>query len=321
MCSPPLINCLVRSLGQQTSHSFFPPFLSCSFISISPYMGTLVGHVLPGFGFLVIGLWHLFNHIKLHALHPKTYTSLPWFPTSRIRYFELFLIMGGCLASILMELFIGPNKHQPLDHDGTIPSNHLHNFEHSNISIGFFVYAFFSIILDKTKPPTQYGLSLVLGAIAFGQQLLLFHLHSADHMGVEGQYHWLLQPVIFVSLFTTLLSIGYPKSFLNSFIRSLSIMFQGVWLMVMGIMLWTPEFIPKGCFMNSEQGHKVVRCHGYKALERAKSLVNIQFSWYLIGLAIFSMAMYLALVKIYPQQVEYHSFVKFDWQEKELGDL
>nr|GMD20690.1 transmembrane protein 45A-like [Ipomoea batatas] len=244
-------------------------------------MGTLVGHVAPGFGFFVIGLWHLLNHIRLHALalHPKAYISLPWFPTPRIKYLELFLIMGGCLASISMELFIGPERHQPLAPDGTIPSNHLHNFEHSNISLTFLIYA----------------------------QLLLFHLHSADHMGVEGQYHWLLQTVIFVSLSTTLLNIPFPHSFLTGFIRSASILLQGAWFIAMGFMLWTPELIPKGCFINSEEGHQVVRCRGPEDLERAKSLVNIQFSWYVIAVAVFAVAAYLALLKVYQEKVEYQS--------------
>ncbi|OIT21000.1 PREDICTED: transmembrane protein 45A-like [Nicotiana attenuata] len=287
-------------------------------------MGTLVGHVAPGFGFFLLGIWHLINHIRLHALHPKSYISLPWFPTPRIRYLELFLIMGSCLASISMELFIGPKKHQPLDFDGTIPSNHLHNFEHSNISLTFFVYALFTIIFDKITPSphAKYELTQFLGAIAFGQQLLLFHLHSTDHMGVEGQYHWLLQIVIFASLATTLLAIPFPKSFLNSFVRSYSIMFQGIWLMVMGFMLWTPKFIPKGCFINLEEGHKVVRCHNHEDLERAKSLVNIQFSWYLVGITIFCVTLYLVMIKIFQEKVEYHSLnSKFEEQEDDLEDV
>ncbi|KAL2507964.1 hypothetical protein Fot_31611 [Forsythia ovata] len=283
-------------------------------------MGTLVGHVAPGFGFFIIGLWHLLNHIKNHAINPKSYTSLPWFPTSKIRYLELILIMAGCTMSIAMELFIGPDRHQPLDRDGTIPSNHLHNFEHSSISITLFMYAAFSIVLDKIAPPAQYGLTHLLGSIAFGQQLLLFHLHSTDHMGVEGQYHWLLQIAIFISLVTTLLDINYPKSFLNSFARSVSIMFQGVWLMVMGFMLWTPQFIAKGCFMNLEEGHKVVRCHGEKALERAKSLVNIQFSWYFVGVTIFSLSLYLIMIKLYSKKVEYQSLKNFEEQEEDNED-
>ncbi|CAK9184943.1 unnamed protein product [Ilex paraguariensis] len=284
-------------------------------------MGTLVGHVAPGFGFFVIGLWHLLNHIKLYYLQPKSYTSLPWFPTSKIRYLELFFIMGGCSMSIAMELFIGPKRHQPFDPDGTIPSNHLHNFEHSNISVTFFVYAAFSLLLDKIGPPAQYSLSQLLGAIAFGQQLLLFHFHSADHMGVEGRYHWLLQIVIFLSLLTTLIGIGYPNSFLVSFVRSLSILFQGLWLIAMGFMLWTPELIPKGCFMNLEEGHQVVRCHGNEALERAKSLVNIQFSWYLIGVTIFGVSLYLILHQIYGKKIEYESLAKYEEQEEGNYDV
>ncbi|CAK9184406.1 unnamed protein product [Ilex paraguariensis] len=285
-------------------------------------MGSLVGHVAPGFGFFVIGLWHLLNHIKLHALQPKSYTSLPWFPTSKIRYLELFLIIGGCSISISMELFIGPERHQPFDPDGTIPSNHLHNFEHSNISMTFFVYAVFSILLDRIGPPAQYGLTQLVGAIAFSQQLLLFHLHSADHMGIEGQYHWLLQTVILVSLITSLMGIGYPKSFLISFVRSLSILFQGVWLIAMGFMLWTSELIPKGCFINIEEGHQVVRCHSHEALERAKSLVNIQFSWYLIGVTIFGLSLYLIMHKFYDQKIGYHeSLTKYEEQEEEEDDV
>ncbi|MCE3051465.1 hypothetical protein HAX54_049913 [Datura stramonium] len=204
---------------------------------------------------------------------------------------SFFLIMVGTLVSISMELFIGPAKHQPLDSDGTIPSYHLHNFEHANISLNFFIYAAFSIIFDKIIPstPAQYGLTLFLGAVAFVQELLLFHLHSTDHKGVEGQYHWLLQIIIFSSLTTTLLGIPFPKSFLNSFVRSYSIMFQGIWLMVIGVMLWTPDFIPKGCFLNSEEGRKVVRCHHQGSTRRANSLVNIQFSWYLVGVTVFAL--------------------------------
>ncbi|PIN04582.1 hypothetical protein CDL12_22878 [Handroanthus impetiginosus] len=284
-------------------------------------MGTLIGHVAPGFGFLIIGFWHLINHIKLHALNPKSYTSSPWFPTLRIKYLELYLIMVGCSLSISMELFIGPDRHQPLDSDGTIPSNHLHNFEHSNISLTFFTYAFFSILLDKLAPPAQYELTNLLGAVAFGLELLLFHLHSADHMGIEGQYHWLLQIAVFTSLATTILGISYPKSFLNSFVRSISIMFQGIWLMVMGFMLWTHSLIPKGCFMNLEEGHKVVRCHGEEALERAKSLVNIQFSWYVIGVIIFAMTLYLIVIKSCPVKIfEYQSLTKFESQDEENDD-
>lgn len=291
-------------------------------------MGTLVGHVAPGFGFFLIGLWHLLNQIKLHAAHPRSYTSPPWFVASRLRYAELFAIMAGCCMSVAMELFVGPSRHQPLDSDWTIPSNHLHNFEHSLISASFFTYAAFAIVLDKTltgpkKAKTRNGLTQLIGAVAFSQQFLLFRLHSTDHMGVEGQYHLLLQAVIVVSIATTLLGIAFPRSFLISFVRSVSILFQGVWLVIMGFMLWTPSLLPKRCFLNLEEGHDVVRCHSDEALHRAKSLVNIGFSWFLILITAFSVGLYLALVKIYGDTAEYQSLTKtagLDEEEEEEED-
>jgi hypothetical protein len=228
--------------------------------------------------------------------------------------------MLGSSISVSMELFIGPRNHQPFDIDGTIPSNHLHNFEHSSISITFFVYAAFAILLDRIGPKAQYGLTQFLGALAFGQQLFLFHLHSADHMGVEGQYHLLLQIVIVVSLATALMGIGLPKSFMVSFVRSASITFQGVWFIVMGYALWTPSLIPKGCFLNLEEGHQVVRCHGEEALHRAKSLVNIQFSWLLIAIIIFVMSFYLFLVKLYGDEAEYSTLTKENLLYEEDSD-
>ncbi|KAH7838432.1 hypothetical protein Vadar_026328 [Vaccinium darrowii] len=285
-------------------------------------MGSLVGHVAPGFGFFLIGLWHLLNHIKLHAQNPNSYISKPWFPASKLKYLELFLIMGGCTMSIAMELFIGPERHQPFDLDLTIPSNHLHNFEHSIISLTFFLYAAFAIVFDKTAPQkTQYSLTELLGAAAFGQQLLVFHLHSTDHMGVEGEYHLLLQLLVSISLSTTLMGIAYRKSFLISFVRSISILSQGVWFMVMGFMLWTPEFIPKGCFMNLEDGHQVVRCHNDEALDRAKSLVNMEFSWYMILVIVSSMCLYLYMIKIYGEKVEYQALSKYELGDEEEDDV
>ncbi|ESQ29954.1 hypothetical protein EUTSA_v10011951mg [Eutrema salsugineum] len=140
-------------------------------------MGSFVGHVLPGFAFLALGLWHLFNNIKLFCLHPNTFTSSPWFPIIKLRHLELYLIMFSSSASISMELFIGPSRHHPFDSDGTIPA------------------------------AASEGLTILAAAAAFTQELLLFHFHSTDHMGFEGQYHLILQLIIFVSLLTTLMGI------------------------------------------------------------------------------------------------------------------
>jgi hypothetical protein len=86
--------------------------------------------------------------------------------------------------------------------------------------------------------------------------------------------------------------------------------FQGVWFVVMGVMLWTPALIPKGCFLNFEEGHDVVRCRTDDALDRAKSLVNLQFSWYLTGTVVFVVLFYLQMAKLYPEEPQYLPLVK-----------
>ncbi|KAK6143189.1 hypothetical protein DH2020_023537 [Rehmannia glutinosa] len=278
-------------------------------------MGGTSGHVSLGLAFLIIGLWHLFNSIKLHSLHPKSYSTLPWFPISKLRYLEPITIMLVTFIFISSELLI---NRKPISPDGTlISSKSLPHLEHSIIALSFFVSAFFSILLDKTGPGHN-GLVHFLQAIAFGQQLLILHLHSTDHMGIEGQYHWLLQIVTFVSLIsTTFLAIGYTKNFMISFVRAFSVVFEGVWLIVTGVMLWTPSLLPKGCYLKSGMGRVGVLCHGDLALDRAKALVNILFGLCLIVLTVFSMSVYLVMIKFYSQEkVEYLSLSKFEEQDE-----
>ncbi|KAK8951679.1 hypothetical protein KSP39_PZI004481 [Platanthera zijinensis] len=282
-------------------------------------MGTLIGHVAPGFGFLLIGIWHLFNNIRLFSLRPKSYRTRPWFPFPKLRYLELLLIGVGSAASIAMELFIGPARHQPLDVDLTIPSNHLHNFEHASISLTFLVFSVFAAVLESS--PAAEPLTSLAAAAAFAQQLFLFHLHSSDHMGVEGQYHFLLQLVIAVSLLATVMGIGYPRSFAVGFVRSASIAMQGVWFVVMGYALWTPGLIPKGCFMNDEDGHFVVRCRSPEALHRAKSLANIEFSWLLAAVVGSCLLLYLGLSRRYAKEAEYAAVAKVGGDDDESEDL
>jgi hypothetical protein len=114
------------------------------------------------------------------------------------------------------------------------------------------------------------AVSQLVAATALMQELLLFHLHSSDHVGVEGQFHWLLQPVIAVTLAATLLWFPCPRSFAVSLVRSASIVFQGVWFIVMGVMIWTPDLVSKGRFLNLEAGRAVVRCRTDEALAPRK---------------------------------------------------
>ncbi|KAK4424905.1 hypothetical protein Salat_1684100 [Sesamum alatum] len=283
-------------------------------------MGGTSGHVVLGLAFLIIGLWHLFNCIKHHSLRPKSYQTQPWYPLSTsLRYLEPITIMLVTFLFISVELFVG---RKPLSPDGTVSTKNLRHIEHSIMALSFFIYALFATLFDRISPPARDGLLHFLQAVAFSQQLLILHLHSTDHMGVEGQYHWLLQILTFVALVTTLLSIGYPKSFLISFVKAFSLVFQGVWLIVTGVMLWTPQWIPNGCFLKTESGRDAVFCHGDRALDRAKALVNIEFGLYLISLTALSMIFYLVMIKLYPREKgKYRSLTMRCDEEEENGEF
>lgn len=116
------------------------------------------------------------------------------------------------------------------------------------------------------------------------------------------------------------MGIGFPNSFIVSFVRSLSIFFQGVWFIVLGIMLYTPEVLPKGCFLYLEDDREVIKCSGEEALHRAKSLITLEFSWFFVGIAIFGVSFYLVLDKIYGEKVEYFSLGRKGEHEGEDSD-
>ncbi|KAL4195947.1 hypothetical protein AMTRI_Chr04g180850 [Amborella trichopoda] len=164
------------------------------------------------------------------------------------------------------------------------------------------------------------GVVELLMALAYAQQFFVFHLHSIDHAGLEGQYHLLLQIAILMDILmipvTTLLSIPHPKSFLVGLVRPFGLLLQGLWFMGIGYMLWTPILIPKGCEMSLEEEHMVVRCNGHEEQSRVKSLVNLQFSFLVAGLAIFTVLFYVGMLEKYVKN-EYVG----PGQEEELPDF
>lgn len=293
-------------------------------------MGTFVGHILPGLGFLLIGLWHVVNILHCVATNPRAkFESRTWYPafsscnsskagrragwrriTSRLRHLELYLIAMGAALSISWELFIGPARHQPLDDDWSIPPTHLNNFEHASISLFFLIYALAALVADATSdsapdpdpastPGGLRGGLHALAALVLAQELLLFHFHSADHMGLEGHYHWLLQLVVAAGAGALALEVKLRDMAVLSLARALSVAFQGLWFINMALVLWVPAFTPKGCAMavHPEWGHRApsVSCVDDGATFRAKALANLQFTWLLAAAVLFTLLLYAAM--------------------------
>ncbi|XP_062199882.1 uncharacterized protein LOC133902292 [Phragmites australis] len=264
-----------------------------------------IGHILPGAGFLAVGLWHLFNHIRLFSLRPESYVAPVWFPAPRVRHLELILVIAGSAVEFAMEMFVDHSTFLPFDADGSIPSDRLHNHEHAIICLALLVYAGSALHLDRVRARGRRELGLLLVAAVFAQELLVFHFHSTDHSGVEGQFHWLLQLIVAACLATALLGIGFPRSFTVSLVRSACVTFHGVWIIVIGSMVWVPSRVPKGCSLVQEDGRDTVRCHSKASLHRAKALANLEFGWCLSSMTVFVVVLYLYVCKRYPAEAAY----------------
>ncbi|CAN6167133.1 unnamed protein product [Urochloa humidicola] len=280
-----------------------------------------IGHILPGAGFLVVGLWHLFNHMRLFSLQPNSYVAPVWFPAPGVRHLELILVIAGSAVEFAMEMFIDHSTFLPFDADGSIPSDRLHNHEHAIICLALLIYASTALHLDRVGAPRRGAISLLLVAAVFAQELLVFHFHSTgDRAGVEGHFHWLLQLVVAACLATALLGVAYPRSFAVSLVRSACVAFHGVWLMVIGAMVWVPSRVPRGCSLVQEDGRDTVRCHSEASLHRAKALANLQFGWYLSFMTVFVVALYLYVCKRYPAEVAYVRVAEAGEEDEQLQE-
>ncbi|XP_077230267.1 transmembrane epididymal protein (DUF716) [Tasmannia lanceolata] len=256
-------------------------------------MGTFIGHIVPGLAFFLLGLWHLFNNIKAYKLRGhSSFESRHWYPFNTplctIKHLELLLIFSFSIFAIAIQILDYPLL------QFTFKPN---NFEHAAMFLHLAIYACSALAAELTRSPNVLsGIVGVLASSVFGQELLLLHFHSADHSGLEGHYHLLLQLIVLASLLSAMAAAGFPSSFSAAIIRSMSVMFQGCWFMDMGFMLWVPNLVPKGCFATLGEDPKMfgaVICGTEEANLRAMALANLQFSWILAGILIFTVILCL----------------------------
>lgn len=237
-------------------------------------MGTFVGHILPGGGFVLLGLWHLYNVVGGYVRSPWSYKTRTWFPPEglgrRFRHVELYFIIAGACGSIAGELL--PDRFWSV-------TTHLNNFEHAAISLTLLLYASCALAVDVLQIHVPQGWLHASAAIALSEELLLFHFHSADHMGLEGHYHWLLQLPVVVGILALLVEIFVLHLPVIAVLRSMSFVLQGSWFILMGFILWTPSLVPSGCYITANH----VDCPTPDTLMEAKSLANLEFAWLLSG--------------------------------------
>ncbi|KAJ0077717.1 hypothetical protein Patl1_36276 [Pistacia atlantica] len=146
----------------------------------------------------------------------------------------------------------------------------LDNFEHATMFLHLAIFAGFTLCADITN--------------------------SSDILsGVPGM---LVASVFAIS------ATSFPNNFLAALVVSISVVFQGCWFVNMGFNLWSPEFVPQGCSMQlaeevSSNMHGAVICASHEADFRARGLANLQFSWVLSGILVFTGSVCLILARKY----------------------
>ena len=280
-------------------------------------MGTFVGHLVPGLALALLGLWHSINTITAYALKGSTnFTARFWYPCnspfSNLKYLELIFILFFSVFAIFMQVLDFPFLRLTFE---------LDNFEHASMFLHLAIFAGFTLSAELIHSLERLsGVSGILAASVFGQELFFLHFHSTDHVGLEGHYHWLLQLIVLVSFVAALAATSFPTSFPAALVLSTAVVFQGCWFMNMGFMLWVPEFVPKGCKVQLTESsmHSAVACASHEADWRARALANMQFSWILSGILILVGSLCLKLVGKYSSNVD---LIKYEQLHSRVPDV
>ncbi|XP_026426613.1 transmembrane protein 45B-like [Papaver somniferum] len=262
-------------------------------------MGTFVGHIVPGLCLVLLGVWHMFNTIIEYSFKGRTtFTSKFWYPFNcpffkLLKYSELILIFTFSVFAAIIQI---------LDYPHFQFSFEFINLEHMTIFLHLALYSGFTLAGELTNSPEMLsGIVGILASSVFGQELFLLHYHSADRIGLEGHYHWLLQVIVFFTFISAVGMTSYPGSFKLSALLSVLVVLQGCWFINMGFMLWAPSFVPTGCNVNwIKHGngiHGVVTCMTDAARVRAAAVANLQFSWILGGILTFTAFSCLKIVR------------------------
>ncbi|XP_041992506.1 transmembrane epididymal protein 1A-like [Salvia splendens] len=252
-------------------------------------MGTFLGHLGPGLALASLGLWHITNILRVYFLKGSGQFVLRlWYPLRcplrMLEHLELILILLFSLFAILIQIVDIQHPHFFIE---------LDNVEHATMFFQLVIFTSFTLFAELSHlSETMLGVSCVLVASIFGQELFLLHYHSTDHIGLEGHYHWLMQLIVCVSFLTALYATASPSSFPAALILSTSVVFQGCWFINMGFMLWVPDFVARGCtthamIQSNGMMHGAVVCETKEAESRARALANLQFCWILSSILVF----------------------------------
>eukprot|EP00252_Welwitschia_mirabilis_P014009 TRINITY_DN31021_c0_g1_i1.p1 TRINITY_DN31021_c0_g1~~TRINITY_DN31021_c0_g1_i1.p1 ORF type:complete len:287 (-),score=36.61 TRINITY_DN31021_c0_g1_i1:474-1334(-) len=245
-------------------------------------MGSFIGHVLPGSLFLFVGLWHIWNSVRMFAENPKSHVVRVWHPLPKargnLRFLEIYVIVFGSFLDMCIEFFYSP--HLRIFVDGVLNPAHMNDFEHAGMLLMFFIFGVAMLVSEKTRYlPLPEGSLQILAAMAFLAEYLLFSFHSTTHAGLEGRYHAILVLLIGLCIISALLGAAFRTSFVVDLTNGIAITLQGLWFYQTAFSLYGP-MIPSGCSVNRDG----IECDSEEYEVRGQFLANFQLSMIVLSL-------------------------------------
>ncbi|XP_024518841.1 uncharacterized protein LOC112341994 [Selaginella moellendorffii] len=241
---------------------------------------VFLSHGIPAFGFIFYGI-SLFVTNCLGA--PRGSNELK---ESRLlalaKRVESYIALLGSAAVIAFHCIVQPTRSFP-------------DLEHIAMALPFFIYG----LALRWKASLPSGFADLMGAAAFAQEFLLFHWHSLDDTGVESHYHALLQITVMACALTSLgeIFVRHHQTTIK-LSRSISIAFQGVWLLQLSLVFVFPSlFLDRDCQVNSHHGHIRIECANQELANKSKAVATMVFSSHLSLLMAACATLYLLIEK------------------------
>ncbi|UJR09507.1 hypothetical protein I4U23_013745 [Adineta vaga] len=212
-------------------------------------MGSLVGHLVPGSIFILIGLWWIYSAwLRYYVCRRR---QRPFYVTTAFSFhccgprvaklpIEAFFVLFGTTLGILIELIAGFNRVVDPETGHVTYYEGANNLQHFAMYFMFFLVGIIEILLYYRFPLPKY-FDVVAGCLAFSSEALLFYFHGHARDPVEIQLHVFLVMAICATVICGVFEITQQeKTLYPTLMRAYFTVLQGSWFYTTAFLLYSP---------------------------------------------------------------------------------
>ncbi|CAK9139539.1 unnamed protein product [Ilex paraguariensis] len=227
-----------------------------------------------------LGIRRLLCSFSLYLKNPSLYRSKPWyFSDPRWKNFDFFtLLIALPIASFShVFFFLAFSGH---------PTYRFAFLEQSLIIFLFWVLLILIIVRENLDPiAVPENFIFIFAGISF---LIEFSMNGKGFSGLGGAVYELLGGLTLVCGACCFYLSIRPSAFFAEFFLSSGLMLKGIWVLQIGLSLYTDTFALKGC----NQGKTDVTCELEEDMLRGIALMNLLFTGHVIVVLILSFVLF-----------------------------